>query len=119
MHADSVKYTSFVTPLGQYEYTKMPFGPKGAPLKFQRYVTQIFKDLIDAGEISIYLDDFLIATKTIGHHFDVLEKVFKFLVANRLELRLDKCWFLQTKLDYLAYTITSEDIRPTNQGLEV
>lgn len=118
MHEDSIKYTSFVTPLGQYEYTKMPFGLKGAPLKFQRYVTQIFKNQIDVGEILVYLDDFLIATETIEHHFHVLEKVFKLLVANLLELRLDKCRFFQTKLDYLGYTITSEGIRPTNQGLE-
>lgn len=118
MHEDSVKYTSFVTPLGQYEYTKMPFGLKGAPLKFQRYVTQIFKDQINAGEILVYLDDFLIATETIEHHFYVLDKVFKLLAKNLLELRLDKCRFFQTKLDYLGYTVTSEGIRPTNQGIE-
>lgn len=50
MHEESIKYTSFVTPLGQYEYLKMPFDLKNAPLKFQRFVAQIFKDLIDAGE---------------------------------------------------------------------
>lgn len=118
MHEESVKYISFVTPLGQYKYLRMPFGLKGAPLKFQRYVTQIFKDQINAGEISVYLDDFLIATETIEHHFQVLEKVFKLLVANRLELRLDKCRFLQTKLDYLGYTITNEGTtdRPRHQS---
>lgn len=118
IHENSVKYTSFVTPLGQYEFLKMPFGLKGAPLKFQRYVTQIFKDLINAGEVSVYLNDFLIMTQTIEHHFQVLKEVFKLLVANRLELRLDKCRFLETKLDYLGYTITDEGIRPTNRGLE-
>lgn len=118
MHEDSVKYTSFVTPLSQFEYLRMPFGLKGAPLKFQRYVTKIFKEQISAGEISVYLDDFLIATETIEHHLFILEKVFKLLVVNLLELRLNKCRFLQTKLDYLGYTVTSNGIRPTNQGFE-
>lgn len=118
MHKDSIKYTSFVTPLGQYEYLKMPFGLKGAPLKFQHYVTQIFKELINAGEILVYMDDFLIATETLEHHFCVLEKVFKLLVDNLLELRLDKCRFLQTKIDYLDYTVIEKGIQPTEQGLE-
>lgn len=52
MHKDSIKYTSFVTPIGQYEYTRMPFGLKSASLMFQRYVARIFKEQIDAGEIS-------------------------------------------------------------------
>lgn len=117
MHEDSIRYTSFVTPLGQYAYTRMPFGLKSAPLMFQRYVTKIFKEQIDAGEISVYLDNFLIATETIEYHLAILEKTFKLLVANCLELRLDKCWFLQTRLDYLGYTVTSEGIRPTTQGI--
>lgn len=93
MHEESIKYTLFVTPLGQYEYTRMPFGLKGAPLMFQRYVTRIFKEQIDAGEILIYLDDFLIATETIEYYFSILEKILKLLVANCLELRLNKCQF--------------------------
>lgn len=118
MHEDSVKYTSFVTPLGRYEFERIPFGLKGAPLKFQRFVTQVFKKQINAGEVLVYLDDFLIATETMEHHLQVLEEIFKLLVANLLELRLDKCQFLQTKLDYLDYTITREGIRPTERGLE-
>ncbi|XP_076282085.1 uncharacterized protein LOC143209808 [Lasioglossum baleicum] len=73
---------------------------------------------IDRGEISVYLDDFLIMTETIEHHLQILEHVFKLLVANKLKLRLDKCNVLQTKLDYLGYTINDEGIRPTKRGLE-
>lgn len=99
MHKDSVKYTSFVIPLGQYEFERMPFGLKGAPLKFQRFVTQVFKKQINAGEVLVYLmcncvDDFLIATETMEHHLQVLGEVFKLLVVNLLELHLDKCQFL-------------------------
>lgn len=31
---ESVKYTSFVTPLGQFEFLRMPFGLKNAPSVF-------------------------------------------------------------------------------------
>lgn len=42
MHKDSIKYTSFVTPLGQFEFLRMPFGLKNAPSTFQKFVNKIF-----------------------------------------------------------------------------
>lgn len=54
---DSVKYTAFVTPNGQYEYKRMPFGLKKAPSVFQRFINTVFKDLVDGGLIVIYMDD--------------------------------------------------------------
>lgn len=44
---DSVKFTSFVTPMGQYEYLKLPFGLKNSPAQFMRFVTAVFRDLLD------------------------------------------------------------------------
>ena len=115
---DCVKYTSFVTPLGQYEYLKLPFGLKTAPAQFTRYVTKVFRSMIDSGEIIVYIDDFMVATVTIEEHLRVLRKVFKLLVRNKLDLRTDKCKFLYTELEYLGYLVTQDGIRPTERGIE-
>lgn len=73
---------------------------------------------IHTGDVSVYLDDFLVATETIKHHLWLLERVFKLLVANKLELRLDKCRFFQTKIDYFGYTVTCDGIKPMDNGLD-
>lgn len=58
---ESVKYTSFVTPLGQYKWLRMPFGLRTAPATFQRYINTILTEFTRAGDMAIYMDDILIA----------------------------------------------------------
>jgi len=92
---ESIKYTSFVTPLGQYEWLRMPFGLRTAPATFQRYINLILAEFTKAGDMAIYMDDILVATETIEHHLETLGRVFRTLSENLLELRIDKCYFLQ------------------------
>lgn len=68
VHEDSVKYTAFVTPNGQYEYTRMPFGLKNAPSVFQRFINNIFRYLMEKGLIIIYMDNLLLVTKDFEEH---------------------------------------------------
>jgi len=49
----SQKYTSFTTPLGQFSYLRMPFGICNGPSVFQRFVNNIFKDLIKQKRIIV------------------------------------------------------------------
>lgn len=114
---DSIKYTVFITPLGQYEYLKMPFGLKNAPARFQRYVNEVLSDLIKEGNVVVYMDDFLIATDTLDKHFEVLNQIFRVLTQNHLELRLDKCRFFYEEIEYLGYVVSKEGVRPNDQGI--
>lgn len=102
MTQESIKCTSFVTPFGQFEFLKMPFGLKPAATKFQRFVCEILKELICSGDVVAYIDDFLIATETLDHHLKVLKRVFRMMVDNKLDLRIDKCKFLFKKIGYLG-----------------
>ena len=115
---DSIKFTSFVTPIGQFEYLRMPFGLKTAPATFQRFMNSILEDEIKAGEVVVYMDDILIASETLDQHLTVLKRVFKLLVENKLELRIDKCSFLQSEIKYLVYLVPANGIRPTSTGID-
>lgn len=94
---DSIRYTSFVTPLGQFEWIKMPFGLKTAPSTFQRFINNVFADLIKTGDVLVYMDDILVATETIEHHLTILQQVFKLMIDNILSLRIDKCKFVDER----------------------
>ncbi|XP_025265055.1 uncharacterized protein LOC112638147 [Camponotus floridanus] len=115
---ESIKYTAFTTPYGIFEYRRMPFGLKVGPSRFQRFVNEALVELIRSGDIVVYMDDVLVATVTLEHHFKVLKQLFKCLVDNLLELRLDKCQFLCTEIEFLGYRISKIGIQPNKSGIE-
>lgn len=117
MAENSIKYTCFVTPLGQFEYLRMPFGLTNAPRIFQRFLNDIFQNLIYNGEILLYLDDILVATSTIDEHLNILQKVFYTANKYRLQFRWDKCSFLYTEITYLGYLIDGHGIRPSKENV--
>jgi len=60
----------------------------------------------------------IIATKDSKSHMEILTEVFKRLVDNKLEFRLDKCEFLQREIEYLGYIISREGIKPDSKGMQ-
>jgi len=116
---DTIKYTAFITPIGQYEYLGMPFGLKTATAKFSRFVNAVLEEPIKAGHVLAYVDDFLIATDSIEEHFKILSQIFELLVKNKLELGIDKCKFLTTEIEYLGYIIKENTVKPLESGISV
>lgn len=88
---DSIKYLSFVTHMGQFEFMRMPFGSCNSPVIFMRYINNIFHSLIEQNKILIYLNDILIITHTFDEKLEILIEVYSIMSQNHFELRLDKC----------------------------
>ena len=65
--------TAFISPLGQYEYIKVPLGLVQAPAYFQELKTGILKDF----NLAIaYLDDIIIFSGTAEEYLDHIIQVF-------------------------------------------
>lgn len=112
----SIKYTAFITPLGQFKYLRMPFGLTNAPRVFQRYIHNIFKPMIIESKVLIYMDDILVATEEMEEHFEILREVFETARKHKLRFRTDKCSFLYDR--YLGYLISKDGIQPSAGNIE-
>ena len=112
MHEDSVKYTAFITPLGHYEFLRLPFGLTDGPKKFAKYIAKVFEPLIKNEEVLVYFDDLLIASVDLVEHLDTLRRVFKIAGEQNLNFRFDKCSFAKYGIEYLGYRIDEQGIRP-------
>ena len=71
----SKKYTAIVCEFGIFEYNVMPIRIKTAPACFQRFIVETFNEFIDQKVLQIYLDDFIVNTRTIEEYQDVCNRL--------------------------------------------
>lgn len=109
--------TAFVTPDGQYEYNRMPFGLVNAPSVFQRTINKILLEAKIKYAI-VYMDDILIPSKDIEEGLKRLEEVLVLLKRGGLTLKLNKCHFFLETIDFLGYEVKSDGIRPGLRKIE-
>jgi len=81
-----------------------------SPAIFQLMMDTLFQDLIGQEKIVIYMDDILIFFKTIEEYVSIIKKVLKILNDNKLLVQTKKCWFYQTKVEYLRVIILKDSI---------
>lgn len=111
----AVEKSSFITPDGQYEWLRMPFGMVNAPSVLARLVAKVIAPLIgkaDDSVIQAYIDDIVIASKSNETALQALRLTLQRLRETGLTLKLSKCRFLMPETDFLGYEISSEGIRP-------
>src|SRR5882724_11335799 len=84
--------TAFQTHYGSFEWLVIPEGHTNAPAAFQRFMNDIFTDMIDVIVI-IYLDEILIYSDNISEHKLHIQEVLRRLRANGLFAHADKCEF--------------------------
>jgi transposase InsO family protein len=101
---------AFRTPFGLFEPLVIPFGLTNAPSVFQRFINQIFSDLLDV-QVIIYLDDLLIFSKTREEHVQAVHSVLARLREHSLVATLPKCHFNQQSVSFLGYIISDTGIR--------
>lgn len=111
MAEESRHKTAFVTPDGQYEYNRMPFGLVNAPSVFQRTINKILLEAKIKYAI-VYMDDVLIPAKNVAEGLQRLEEVLQLLKKGGLTLKMSKCNFLINTIDFLGFEVSAEGIRP-------
>ena len=109
---ESIELTAFCTPWGQFEFLFLPFGLRNGSSVFQRALRDIIEPIGQKGVLQ-FVDDLIIATKTIHEHIELLEELFQLLADNGVILNLNKCTLLMTQIEFLGHEVGFQFLRPT------
>ena len=96
--------TTFTCHAGTYRFTRMPFGLCNAPASFQRTVDIILMRY-KWRTCLVYIDDIIIFSKSIDEHLKHVNEILDTLRKAGLSLKLKKCRFFTTTVDYLGHVI--------------
>jgi hypothetical protein len=97
LDSDAQKLCNVVTPLGKYQYLRLPMGISCSPDIFQEKMSDLMQHLIF---LRTYLDDLLvISCSTFEDHLEKLECVLKILSDKGLRLNAEKSTFCANKIE--------------------
>ena len=110
--------TAFRTCYGSFEWSVMPFGLTNAPAAFQRFMNDIFSDLLDVCVV-IYLDDILIYSNDMSEHHWHVKEVLKHLCKAGLYAKAEKCEFHSKLVEYLGYILSPSSLTMSNDKIKI
>ena len=108
--------TAFMAPMGKFEFTRMPFGLKGAPTTFQRLMDVILSPCTRFARA--YQDDIVIFSESWEEHLEHLEEVFRRLEEAGLKAKPSKCVIAADHCSYLGHIVGHGQIAMEEAKLE-
>ena len=109
---------AFLTHRGLFEPLVMQFGLCNAPATFQTMMNAVLKEEIATGEVVDYVDDILIASKDLQSHRKMVRQVLQKLQDHHLFLKLEKCEFEQSVVEFLGMVISENSVAMNESKVE-
>ncbi len=102
--------TVFITPSGHYEYRVITYGLSNSPSVFQCFMNEVFWEFLHQFVI-VYIDDTLIYSRDLAEHRHHVTQVLQRFRVHNLYLKLEKCEFHRSTVQFLGYNISPEGIQ--------
>ena len=106
---DAAKKSAFITHLGKFEWNITPFGLALLPSYYSKAMQDTLSGLEDFTRN--YMDNVLITSYTENEHLDHIRQVFECFCKFKMKLKLAKCKFGRSEIQFLGHIINHEGIR--------
>ena len=103
--------TAFSMPHGKFEFNVTPFGLCNAGASYQRLM-DITLSSLSSSRILAYMDDIVVFSRSFPEHLYDLTEIVQRLQTSNISLKLSKCLFASSKVDFLGYELSRNGIQP-------
>ncbi|PIC27952.1 hypothetical protein B9Z55_020036 [Caenorhabditis nigoni] len=111
---ESKELCTINTHRGLYQYQRLAFGLKTAPMVFQRIMDKMISGL---DGVTAYLDDIIIVGSTEKEHKENLFKLFSRITEYGFRVKLEKCRFLEEEIKFLGFIVDKNGRRPDEEKI--
>ena len=110
-------YTAFITFMGIYHFTRLPFGPKRAPSYFQEMMASVVLMGLIYFICEVYLDDIIIYATGHEQFCERLETIFQRLEEKNISIKATKLKLGMKKVEYVGREISKEGITMSSKKI--
>jgi len=68
-------------------------------------MNNLLRDIIEVGDVAVFIDDVMVGTETKKEHNDIVEEVLRRMTENDLFVKLEKCVWKVRKVGFLKVVI--------------
>jgi len=102
---------AFIMHIGSFEPVIMFFGLTNSLATFQTMMNDIFRDLINKGDVATFIDDMLVGTETEEGHNELVEEILRRLEEHDLYIKPEKCEWKVREVGFLRVVIRPDGIK--------
>ena len=117
MKKEDEEKTAFITPLGVFCYTTMPFGLKNAGATYQRMMQNCLAEQIGKN-VQVYVDDIVVKTQNEDTLIKDLQETFNNLNRYNIKLNPKKCTFGVPAGQLLGYLVSARGIEADPEKIQ-
>lgn len=114
----SREFTAFQTPIGLFQYKRVPFGFVNSPAIFQRAINEVLRPGLFK-KCAAYVDDIIIFGRTIEEHNSNLTWVLEQCEKHNLKINPAKCQFGKSEVTFLGRRLSEKGVTPVLDDLTV
>jgi len=96
----------------------MYFALTNSPATFQTMMNDLFRDMVNQGNMAMFIDNIIVATDTEEEHDEIVEEVLKRLKENNLFVKPEKCRWKVREVEFLGVVIGPGGVRMQKEKVD-